>query len=60
MRYRLRTLLIILAIGLPLIAGVAFLPPGTGIGLLNLATFLAFIAALACLWTYWPTLTKWL
>jgi hypothetical protein len=60
MRYSPRTLLVILAIGLPLIAGVAFLPPETGIGLLNLATFLALIAALLCLWTYWPTLTKWL
>jgi hypothetical protein len=60
LRYRLRTLLIVLAIGPPLIAGLVLMSPIDRRALLDLIMIAAFFAALACLWIYWPTLTKWI
>jgi hypothetical protein len=65
MRYRLRTLLIFLAIGPMLLAGMFFLltsPTYLSLrfALLDLIAFAVFFGGLACLWIYWPTLTKWI
>jgi hypothetical protein len=65
MRYRLRTLLIVLTLGPMVLAGTFFLltsPEYLGLrfALLDFITFAVFLAALAALWEYWPKLTKWL
>jgi hypothetical protein len=65
MRYRLRTLLIVLAIGPIVLAGTYFLLTSpeylsARFVLLDLIFFAGLFAALAALWEYWPKLTKWL
>jgi hypothetical protein len=65
MRFRLRTLLIVLALGPMVLAGAYFVLTSPAyvnarFALLDLVTFVAFFAALAALWEYWPKLTKWL
>jgi hypothetical protein len=56
-RYRLRTLLIVLALGPPVLAGAWFLLRSQhGPMLLNLLTFSVCIAAVTWLWVRWPEL----
>ena len=50
MRYSLRTLLIVLALLPPLLAGAVLMSPVNRLVLLDLITFAAFFAALAWLW----------
>jgi hypothetical protein len=57
MRFRLRTLLIVLALGPPELAGAwLLLRSHHGPALLNLLTFAVFIAAVTWLWVRWPEL----
>jgi hypothetical protein len=58
MRYRLRTLLILLAAGPPVLAEavVLFMSPSTRPMLLNFITFAVCGAAVTWLWVRWPEL----
>jgi len=57
MRYRLRTLLIVLTLGPPMLAGMwLLLRSQHGPGVLNLLTFAVGIAALTWLFIRWPEL----
>jgi hypothetical protein len=57
MQFRLRTLMIVLALGPPVLAGAwLLLRSQHGPALLNLLTFAVCIAAVAWLWVRWPDL----
>jgi len=58
MRYRLRTLLIVLVLGPPVLAGVVLLlmSPSTRPMVVNWITFAVGIAAVTWLWVRWPSL----
>jgi hypothetical protein len=59
-RYKLRTLLIVSAIGPPVLAALVLLPPIYRMALLDLVTLVVLATAMLWLWGSWPSLTKWL
>jgi hypothetical protein len=57
LRFRLRTLMIVLPLGPPVFAGLVLLSPVNRMALIDLLTLLALVAAKLWLWDSWPTLT---